>query len=146
MHFIEEVLDVQPYRLTLTFITGETSIGSTEQLPLSLPNDFLYCPRRAALKLIEGGREACRFAKPRAGNCGRFELRTSCMSTKDILLEVARKLPPDATLVDAIYELEFRQAVEEGLASLDRGERTPLEDARKRIPQWTSKYSSPTKP
>ena len=68
------------------------------------------------------------------------------MSTKEILLEVADKLPPDATLVDAIYELEFRQAVEEGLASLDRGERIPLEEVRKRIPEWISKYSSPKKP
>jgi hypothetical protein len=66
------------------------------------------------------------------------------MSAKEILLEVAEKLPPDATLVDAIYELEFRQAVEDGLASLDHGARTPLEEARKRIPQWISKYSSPT--
>jgi hypothetical protein len=48
------------------------------------------------------------------------------MSAKEILLEVAEKLPPNATLVDAIYELEFRQAVEEGLASLDRGERIPI--------------------
>ena len=51
------------------------------------------------------------------------------MSAKDILLEVAEKLPPDATLADAIYELEFRQAVEDGLASLDRGQRVPLEEA-----------------
>jgi CRISPR-associated exonuclease Cas4 len=29
-----------------------------EQLPLSLLNDLLYCPRRAALKLIEGWRDA----------------------------------------------------------------------------------------
>ena len=29
----------------------------TESLPLSLLNDFLYCPRRAALKAIEGHRE-----------------------------------------------------------------------------------------
>ena len=58
------------------------------------------------------------------------------MSVKDILLEVAENLPPNATLVDAIYELEFRQAVEDGLASLDRGERVPLEEARKGIPQW----------
>ena len=28
-----------------------------EQLPLSLLNDFLYCPRRAALKVVEGWRE-----------------------------------------------------------------------------------------
>lgn len=68
------------------------------------------------------------------------------MSTKEVLLEVAEKLPPDATLIDAIYELEFRQAVEEGLASLDRSERIPLDEARKRIPQWTSKYSSLPKP
>jgi predicted transcriptional regulator len=68
------------------------------------------------------------------------------MSTKEILLDVADKLPPDATLVDAIYKLEFRQAVEDGLASLDRGERIPLEEVRKRIPEWISKYSSPRKP
>jgi len=30
----------------------------TDALPLSLLNDYLYCPRRAALKLIEGWREA----------------------------------------------------------------------------------------
>ena len=29
-----------------------------EPLPLSLLNDFLYCPRRAALKAVEGWREA----------------------------------------------------------------------------------------
>ena len=68
------------------------------------------------------------------------------MSTKEVLLEVAEKLPEDATLVDAIYELEFRQAVADGLASLDRGERIPLEEARKRIPEWISKYSSLPKP
>jgi len=60
------------------------------------------------------------------------------MSTKEVLLDVAEKLPPDATLVDAIYELEFRQAVEEGLAESDRGEGIPIEEARKRIPEWIS--------
>lgn len=68
------------------------------------------------------------------------------MSTKEILRDLAEKLPPDATLVDAIYELEFRQAVLEGLFSLDRGERIPLEEARKRIPSWISKYSSHSHP
>lgn len=29
-----------------------------EQLPLSLLNDYLYCPRRAALKIVEGWRSA----------------------------------------------------------------------------------------
>ena len=61
------------------------------------------------------------------------------MSTKEILLEVAEKLPPDATLVDAIYELEFRQAVEEGLASLDRGEGVPIEEVKSKIAGWAAR-------
>ena len=61
------------------------------------------------------------------------------MSAKEILLEVAEKLPPDATLVDAIYELEFRQAVEEGLSSLDRGERIPIWEVKAKIAAWAGK-------
>ena len=61
------------------------------------------------------------------------------MSTKDILLEVAEKLPPDATLVDAIYELEFRQAVEQGLAELDRGEGIQIEEVKSKIAAWAGK-------
>ena len=61
------------------------------------------------------------------------------MSTKDILLEIANKLPADATLADALYELEFRSAVEQGLAELDRGEGIPLDQLKKRLPQWLGK-------
>ena len=63
------------------------------------------------------------------------------MSTKEILLQVAEKLPREATLSDAIYELEFRQAVEQGLAELDRGEGIPIEDVKQMIPQWAQKSS-----
>jgi predicted transcriptional regulator len=65
-----------------------------------------------------------------------MELSTLNMSTKDILLEVAEKLPPNASLMDAISELEFRQAVEQGLAELDRGEGEPIEDIKSRIAAW----------
>jgi predicted transcriptional regulator len=61
------------------------------------------------------------------------------MSAKDILLEVADKLPPDATLVDAIYELEFRQAVEDGLAELNRGEGVPIEQVKAKIAEWAGR-------
>ena len=61
------------------------------------------------------------------------------MSAKEVLLEVAEKLPPDATLVDAIYELEFRQAVAEGLAELDRGEGIPIEQVKAKIAEWAGK-------
>ena len=58
------------------------------------------------------------------------------MNAKEVLLEVAEKLPPDATLNDAIYELEFRQAVQQGLDELDRGEGVPIEEVKAKIPQW----------
>jgi predicted transcriptional regulator len=61
------------------------------------------------------------------------------MGTKEILLEVAAKLPPDATLTDAISELEFRQAVEQGLAELDRGEGIPIEDVKAKIAEWAGR-------
>ena len=61
------------------------------------------------------------------------------MSTKEILIEVAEKLPDDASLADAIYELEFRQAVEQGLAELDRGEGDPIEQVRAKISEWAGK-------
>ncbi|HYG21733.1 MAG TPA: hypothetical protein VEH04_03045 [Verrucomicrobiae bacterium] len=64
------------------------------------------------------------------------------MSTKEIRIEVAEKLPLDATLADAIYQLEFRQAVEQGLAELDRGERIPIEQVKARIAEWAQKGSA----
>src|SRR5436309_13743778 len=36
----------------------QPSARNLQALPLSLLNDFLYCPRRAALKIVEGWREA----------------------------------------------------------------------------------------
>jgi predicted transcriptional regulator len=61
------------------------------------------------------------------------------MSAKDILLEAAEKLPPDATLADAIYELEFRQAVLQGLEELDRGRGVPIEEVKAKIAEWAGK-------
>ena len=61
------------------------------------------------------------------------------MSTKEILQDVSEQLPPDATLADAIYELEFRQAVEQGLAELDRGEGVPIEQVKAKVAQWAGR-------
>ena len=64
---------------------------------------------------------------------------SSARSAKEILLEVAGKPPPDATLVDAIHELEFRLAVEEGLAELNRGEGVPIEEVKAKIAAWAGR-------
>lgn len=61
------------------------------------------------------------------------------MSAKEILLDVAENLPPDATLVDAIHELEFRLAVEQGLAELDRNEGVPIEEVKAKIAEGAGK-------
>jgi hypothetical protein len=61
------------------------------------------------------------------------------MNTREILIEVAEKLRPDATLSDAICELEFRQAVQQGLDELDRGEGLPIAEVKARIIQWAGK-------
>jgi predicted transcriptional regulator len=61
------------------------------------------------------------------------------MSAKEILLEVAEKLPPDATLNDAIYELEFRLAVQQGLEELNRGEGISIEEVKAKIAEWAGR-------
>ena len=61
------------------------------------------------------------------------------MSTREILRDIAEKLPADATLADALYELEFRAGIEQGLAELDRGEGIPLDEVKKQLPQWLGK-------
>jgi hypothetical protein len=68
------------------------------------------------------------------------------MSTKEVLLEVAECLGPNATLFDAIRELEFWNRTLIGLASLDDGNRIAVDEARKLIPRWVTKYSCPPKP
>jgi len=40
------------------FHTFQWEVKMPESLPLSLLNDYLYCPRRAALKVVEGWRSA----------------------------------------------------------------------------------------
>lgn len=42
---------------------------------------------------------------------------------------------------DAGCPAAFRRAVEEGLASLDRGRRVPIEDVRGMIKEWVRKYA-----
>jgi hypothetical protein len=66
-------------------------------------------------------------------------LDTSAMTTKEVLIEIANRLPEDATLADAAYELELRTAILEGIASLDRGEGMPLEEVEKLLSKWISK-------
>lgn len=64
------------------------------------------------------------------------------VAAKQIVLELAERLLPDATLWDVICHLEDRDAVEEGLASLERGQRFPIEAARREMAQRIFRASS----
>jgi hypothetical protein len=79
------------------------------------------------------------FKELQIGKLRKDRLNVHGMSAKEILLDVAQKLPPDATLSDAIYELEFRQAVQQGLAELDSGQGVPIEEVKAKIAEWAGK-------
>ena len=58
------------------------------------------------------------------------------MSTKQIVEDLLRKLPDNATLHDVAREIEFVAGVRQGLAELDRGERIPLDEIERELPSW----------
>jgi hypothetical protein len=60
------------------------------------------------------------------------------MSTKDAVIEMIRKMPDDATVVDIVAELYARQKIEEGLQQLDNGEGVGHEEAKSRLARWLS--------
>jgi hypothetical protein len=61
------------------------------------------------------------------------------MSNKEIVLDLVKRLPDNASLHDIAREIEFIAGVREGLAELDRGEGVPIEDVEKKLSSWASK-------
>ena len=54
-------------------------------------------------------------------------------TAKQKVLEAIEKLPPDATLEDAIERLVFLAKIERGLAELDAGQGVAHSEARRRL-------------
>jgi predicted transcriptional regulator len=61
------------------------------------------------------------------------------MSNKDIVFDLVRRLPDDASLSDIAREIEFIAAVREGFEQLDRGEGVAIEEVEKMLPSWLTK-------
>jgi hypothetical protein len=61
------------------------------------------------------------------------------MSDKEMVVDLVKRLPDDASLLDIAREIEFIAGVREGFAQLDRGEGTPLEAVAQQLPQWITK-------
>jgi len=58
------------------------------------------------------------------------------MSTKEIVQDLLKKLPEDASLHDIAREIEFVAGVRQGLAELDGGLSIPLEEIERELPSW----------
>ncbi len=66
------------------------------------------------------------------------------MSSKEIAMEVIRKLPDEAFLMDIAQELEFVAGIREGTEELDRGEFLTAEQLLERMPQWVKRTNAAT--
>jgi len=58
------------------------------------------------------------------------------MSSKEIAIEVIRKLPDEASLSDIAHELEFVAGIRDAAAELDSGKSLTAEELLKRVPEW----------
>lgn len=61
------------------------------------------------------------------------------MSNKEIVEDLATRLPETASLHDIAREIEFVAGVRQGLEELDRGERISIEDVERELPSWVIK-------
>ncbi len=58
------------------------------------------------------------------------------MSNKEIVQDLLRRLPDEASLHDIAQEIEFVAAVRQGLAEIERGEGIPIEEIERELPSW----------
>ena len=61
------------------------------------------------------------------------------MTNKEIVQDLLRRIPDDASLQDIARELEFIAAVRQGLAELNRGEGIPIDQVEQELPSWIIK-------
>jgi predicted transcriptional regulator len=66
-------------------------------------------------------------------------MQTWSMSNKELVIDLVRRLPDEATLMEIAKEIEFVAGVREGFAQLDRGEGVPLEEVKQRLSSWITK-------
>lgn len=59
-----------------------------------------------------------------------------CMSSKELVLELVRKLPDEASMLDIAREIEFVAGVREAMVEFDRGESISAEQLLSEIPRW----------
>jgi hypothetical protein len=64
------------------------------------------------------------------------------MSSKELALDIVRRLPDEASLMDIAREIEFVAGIREAMDEFDRGESITAEELFREIPQWAGSTSS----
>ena len=57
---------------------------------------------------------------------------------KENVIEMIRRMPDDASVVDIMAELYVRQKIDIGLQQLDEGETLTQEEVEQRLSRWVS--------
>jgi predicted transcriptional regulator len=60
----------------------------------------------------------------------------SSPTTKEVVLELVRRLPDDVSLEAIMQELAFRKHVDEGLKQLDQGQTKTHDEVRRELQKW----------
>jgi len=61
------------------------------------------------------------------------------MTNKEIVQDLLRRIPDDASLQDIARQIEFVAAIRQGLSELDNGDSIPIEEIEKQLPSWIVK-------
>lgn len=61
------------------------------------------------------------------------------MTNKEIVQDLLRRIPDDASLQDIARELQFIAAVRQGLSELDEGHNIPIDQVDQELPSWIIK-------
>jgi predicted transcriptional regulator len=61
------------------------------------------------------------------------------MTNKEIVQDLLRRMPDNASLQDIARELEFIAAVRQGLSELDNGDSVSIDEVEKQLPSWIIK-------
>lgn len=60
------------------------------------------------------------------------------MSSKEVVQEILKRLPDEASLAEIAQEIEFVAGIREGIAELDQGQSLSAEQLRTQLRSWTS--------
>ena len=61
------------------------------------------------------------------------------MTNKEIVQDLLRRIPDDASLQDIARKIEFVAAIRQGLSELDNGNSVSIEDIEKELSFWIVK-------